>query len=232
MIRNIVFGGCSYTWGQSLHFYGNFNDDEHPKDGCYYSNKLLPHHYQYNVDHRFATIVSDFFGRKPIVCATNGNNNELIVKFIEKSINEYTDLVIFQSTAWTRCYEWLGGKNGGIKNQVILMDNLIDFCESKNILIRFIHLDVDSCILGVDDTFKEGENLLTQKIIDRTILIDERKSFYHLTERNIVGERPKYTVWGDYEYQPPDKHFNKLGHEYIANILIKHLEKIIKKPEY
>ena len=49
MIRNIVFAGCSFTWGQSLHFfaYGDESHNIHPLDGNYYENKLLPHHYQY-----------------------------------------------------------------------------------------------------------------------------------------------------------------------------------------
>ena len=39
MIRNIVFAGCSYTWGQSLHFfqYGDKSDNIHPLDGQYYA---------------------------------------------------------------------------------------------------------------------------------------------------------------------------------------------------
>ena len=42
MIRNIVFAGCSFTWGQSLHFfaYGDESDNIHPLDGNYYENKL------------------------------------------------------------------------------------------------------------------------------------------------------------------------------------------------
>ena len=86
MIRNIVFAGCSFTWGQSLHFfeYGENSDNIHPLDGQYYQNKLLPHHYQYNVDNRFPTIVSDYFGRKPIVDANNGGSTESICNTMRK----------------------------------------------------------------------------------------------------------------------------------------------------
>ena len=86
MIRNIVFAGCSFTWGQSLHFfqYGDGSDNIHPLDGNYYENKLLPHHYQYNVDNRFPTIVSDYFGRKPIVEANNGGSTESIYRTMGK----------------------------------------------------------------------------------------------------------------------------------------------------
>ena len=106
MIRNIVFAGCSFTWGQSLHFfqYGDGSDNIHPLDGDYYENKLLPHHYQYNVDNRFPTIVSDYFGRKPIVDAHNGGSTESIYKTMKK-INNLTDAVIVQTTQFHRSLE-------------------------------------------------------------------------------------------------------------------------------
>ena len=138
MIRNIVFAGCSFTWGQSLHFfaYGDESDNIHPLDGNYYENKLLPHHYQYNVDKRFPTIVSDYFGRKPIVEANNGGSTESIYKTMGK-INEYTDAVIVQTTQFHRSLE----TGISLTKQVSMLESIVDICEKKGLILRFIHWD-------------------------------------------------------------------------------------------
>ena len=57
--------------------------------------------YQSNVDRRFPTIVSDYFGRKAKVHTMNGSTWS-ICNHIMKSIDEFTDLVIAQTTNFSR----------------------------------------------------------------------------------------------------------------------------------
>ena len=170
MIRNIVFAGCSFTWGQSLHFfaYGDESDNIHPLDGNYYENKLLPHHYQYNVDKRFPTIVSDYFGRKPIVEANNGGSTESIYKTMGK-INEYTDAVIVQTTQFHRSLE----TGISLTKQVSMLESIVDICEKKGLILRFIHWDWPE------------EIEIPKKIKDKSIKILGMDTFYQITSEPI-----------------------------------------------
>jgi len=176
MIRKILFTGCSFTWGQSLFYHGNFEDDIHPRDSQYYVNKILPHHYQYQVDNRFATQVADYFGRKPIVNARNGGDNWNIA--LQSVGDEMTDFVIVQTTAYNRSMESQGKS---VKEQLQKFEEIIDNNEKNNIPVRFIHYgDLE-------------EKEVPKKILDRTIYILGKYSFWEMifkgtrknTERNL-----------------------------------------------
>lgn len=210
----MLFLGCSYTWGQSLHYYGEFEDDEHPKDGFYYGNKVLPHHYQYNVDNRFATIVADRFKRKPLVEATNGGSNDQMIIWGKGEIEKYgddIDCVIMQTSSFARGYDH--GYDEQAQIQMIL--DFIEYCESRDILIRFVHWDWE-------------ENTMVDEVRKRTILYDNKISFYHLTEGNGLGNFDIRTVsYLTYpKYKVHDSHFSKEGHIYMANIITQELLKL------
>lgn len=211
MISTMIFAGCSYTWGQSLHLYGGFNDDRHPQDGFYYEESLLPHHYQYNVDNRFATKVSDYFGRKPIVCARNGNSNPLMIDWIYGKLKENpnTDCIIVQTTSFARGYNQLGDDN----KQIQAFNELIKFVEERDILIRFIHMDLGGEHGGIE---------LSDEIKSRTILYDGKLHFFHtMLVKN--GSRDYRVVGAD--FGTSDTHFNLVGHQYLTKIIIEELEK-------
>ena len=198
MIRNIVFAGCSFTWGQSLHFfaYGDESDNIHPLDGNYYENKLLPHHYQYNVDKRFPTIVSDYFGRKPIVEANNGGSTESIYKTMGK-INEYTDAVIVQTTQFHRSLE----TGISLTKQVSMLESIVDICEKKGLILRFIHWDWPE------------EIEIPKKIKDKSIKILGMDTFYQITSEpinrkdGIINKDNKYYKYLACSSQLHDNHF-------------------------
>jgi len=211
MISTMIFAGCSYTWGQSLHLYGEFNDDRHPQDGFYYEESLLPHHYQYNVDNRFATKVSDYFGRKPIVCARNGNSNPLMIDWIYGKLKENpnTDCIIVQTTSFARGYNQHGDDN----KQIQAFNELIKFVEERDILIRFIHMDLGGEHGGIE---------LSDEIKSRTILYDGKLHFFHtMLVKN--GSRDYRVVGAD--FGTSDTHFNLVGHQYLTKIIIEELEK-------
>lgn len=211
MISKMLFAGCSYTWGQSLHYYGNFNDEKHPKDGFYYEHDLLPHHYQFNVDNRFATKVSDYFGRKPIVSARNGNSNPLMVDWIYRTLLQHPtiDCLVVQTTSFARGHS----QNKTESEQIQDFDNLIDYCEDRDILIRFLHMDVGG---DLPNTLQ-----LSNKIKDRTILFDGKIDWFHTILRDKDGKLDYRTVGHD--YQNSDTHFNLHGHSYLAKIIIDEL---------
>lgn len=213
MISKMLFAGCSYTWGQSLHYYAGFPDENHPKDGFYYEHSLLPHHYQYNVDNRFATKVSDYFGRRPIVSARNGNSNPLMVDWIYRTIEEHPsiDCMIVQTTSFARGY----GQNKNETQQLEEFDNLIDYCDERDILIRFLHMDLAGGVPGAIE--------LSEKIKNRTILFDGKLDWFHTMFRGEDGKMDYRTVASD--YGNTDTHFNLKGHEYLSKIIIEELSK-------
>jgi len=206
VIRNIVFGGCSITWGQSLHYHANFNDDIHPRDGFFYEDLIKSWHYQYMVDNRFSTKVADYFGRKAIVNARNGGSNLQISEGIWNNVNEYTDLILIQTTNFSR-------GNNKIKEQIDSFLDIIEKFEKKNILVRFIHWDIKYI------NFPE-------KILDRTIYINNEISFSNL----IFNKKSKLTI--KYSFGFEDYHFNQQGHDFMASEIIKYLSDYLEIPKY
>lgn len=207
MIRNIVFGGCSLTWGQSLHYYGYFKDAPLPKDGIFDLDKIKINHYQYIIDNRFATKVADYFGRKSIVRAMNGGDNCIIANLVNEKVNEFTDAIIIQTTAFSRC------KKKTIEEQMNMYLDIIEKYENTNIVIKFFHWDVPI-------------EFIPQKILDKTIFFDDDHSFWNL----LMGPKSIYTI--EKTFGIPDFHFNQRGHDLIAKILIKELEPLLTKPIY
>ena len=206
MIRNIIFGGCSITWGQSLHYYGYFEDALPDKNGFFDINKIKINHYQFIVDNRFTTSVADYFGRKPIVRAMNGGNNCLICETIEENVNEYTDAIIIQTTAFSRCSKT-------IKEQMEMFVDIIEKYEKNGIVIKFFHWDAPL-------------EFIPQQILDRTIYFNDSHSFWDL----LMNPESIYSI--EHSFSVPDRHFNKEGHELIKNILISELKPLLKLPNY
>jgi hypothetical protein len=213
MIRNIVFGGCSFTWGQSLHYHANFDDDIHPRDGLFYKDLIKNRHYQYMVDNRFSTRVADYFGRKPKVWAINGGDNCSICRNVLELIDENTDCIIIQTTSIHRCMEPEIDRPSDFNGQMECFLNIIREYEPKGIIVRFIHFDL------------EFENV-PKEIFDRTIKIKNQPTFYDL----LMQDDSKYTI--KHTFNCLDSHFNMDGHILITNHLIKHLSKYLEIPKY
>ena len=135
MIRNIVFGGCSYTWGQSLHLFNQSDvDGDGPSSNGFDENSVRSWEYQNNVDRRFATIVADYFGRKAKVHTHNGGSTWSIYNHVMKSIDEFTDLVIVQTTNFSRNH-FYSHNLASVESQIQLYEDLIEYSCEKNIPI-------------------------------------------------------------------------------------------------
>ena len=85
MKDNIIFGGCSFTWGQGLYYSNpNFKDLPIQADGIYdHNDKSFPssEHLKYMEENRFAAQVSKHFNVLPIVDKVNGGGNYTIYEF-------------------------------------------------------------------------------------------------------------------------------------------------------
>ena len=210
MIRNIVFGGCSYTWGQSLH---HFEDGDAPpsveKAGqVFHRDSLKYWEYQYNVNNRYPTFVADYFCRKPIVHTENGGTTYSICKHIKESINGLTDLVFVQTTSFIR--NVIDAQKISIEKQIQMYEDLVELCSKKNIPIIFIHWDWPS------------DYKMPESIRSRTIKIGDEYTFYHWTE----NER--------YRINEADSHLNRKAHKKLSTKIIQYLShyNILKKYTY
>ena len=85
-MKDIIFAGCSYTWGQSLWYEANFPNDNHPRDGFFYGNKVCEECYEYIVENRFANQVAKYFKKNALVAATNGGDLIQSINFVKNRL--------------------------------------------------------------------------------------------------------------------------------------------------
>lgn len=88
MKNNIIFAGCSFTWGQGLWSY--LETDEHVPsyDEYIFENKPLPPgSYEIRNKLRFPTLVSNHFDKTPIVKLSNGGCEYENIEFIHAIFN-------------------------------------------------------------------------------------------------------------------------------------------------
>ena len=211
MIRNIVFGGCSYTWGQSLHLFNKSDvKGDTPSSSAFVHERLRYWEYQSNVDRRFPTIVSDYFGRKAKVHTMNGGSTWSICNHIMKSIDEFTDLVIVQTTNFSR--NVIDGESISVEKQVDMFEEILTYCKSKNIPIRFMHWDWPFNIIEIPNGIK-----------DRTMKFDNEYTFFRWTSDG-----------SEYIVDKSDNHFNYKAHKLIAKRIIENIEELglLKKVKY
>lgn len=253
-MENIVFGGCSMMWGQSLWYHGNFENDNHPRDGMYYGNMVCPECKKYSEDNRFATQVAKYFGLKPKVKAINGGSNLESIEYCKKAIDKDTKLVIIQTTQFVR-------NNIKIDEQIEKFEEFVLETEEKNIPVRFIHwvwpnvteeelkivkqkrknpFNKRILIPSFESTIrKDGfdsvippidSNKLASKIIkDRTIFILNKFNFFDIIEwdysKNGNELNRKYTIAGKFGISKiPDTHLNLDGHNLFAKEIINYIE--------
>ena len=62
-MKNIIFSGCSFTWGQGLWHYGNFDDIVKPIEYEFDRDVIKDSHIHYMEKNRFSYIVSKYFGK-------------------------------------------------------------------------------------------------------------------------------------------------------------------------
>ena len=212
MIRNIVFGGCSYTWGQSLHLFNKSDVKSDTTSSSGFVHERLKYwEYQSNVDRRFSTIVADYFGRKALVDTMNGGSTITIYNHILQSIDKFTDLVLIQTTNFSR--NIVDSQNVSVEKQVDMYNELLEICSLKNIPVRFMHWDWPFDIIEMPNNIK-----------DKSMKFDGKYTFFHWTLDS------SYCV----DKENNDFHFNHKTHKLIAKRIIENIEELglLKKVKY
>lgn len=88
-MKNIIFSGCSFTWGQGLWHYGNFDDIVKPIQYEFDRDVIKDSHIQYMEKNRFSYIVSKYFGKSDIVKRVNGGSEDESLNFVKSCFKEF-----------------------------------------------------------------------------------------------------------------------------------------------
>lgn len=120
--KEMIFAGCSFTWGQGLYYYSNLSTLSEPKPNCYDADIVRYTHYEYAKILRFPRLVANHFKTFEVCQPFNGGSTYSIIEWWEKcfekvndrdkSLNgdwlrpkyDYSDFshIIYQFTQWTR----------------------------------------------------------------------------------------------------------------------------------
>lgn len=110
-MKGIIFAGCSFTWGEGLELYSNYDSinihsikrySYHFPDMGYFMPKS---HLKYIESNRFSRLVSHHFGTFDLVADKNGGNHQTMLNHIKKSLLECGDdigLIVVQITEYFR----------------------------------------------------------------------------------------------------------------------------------
>ena len=87
-MRGLLFGGCSFTWGQGLYFYSDLPDLYYPKPYEYHADKVTDAHLRFKDTLRFPRLVANHFNTFESFKTVNGGSEDETFYFFE---NIFTD---------------------------------------------------------------------------------------------------------------------------------------------
>ena len=233
--KGMIFGGCSYVWGQGLYYYSNMETLVNPLHPFGYNPGLLKEaHHRFKEAVRYPRIVAKHFNSFELVHPQNGGANDQIVNY------------------WSNCFKnrEKGAKVKGFQpdcyhrerpyNDMLLSyleKNNTDFATLNNELITKSLNNVKSflqeCeengvktyILTYADEYLEG--LKTDKwLSERFITINHASKNYECIDY-MLKENPHLTIFKDHEMfdvPPNDSHPTLKCHRIIAQNIINFIE--------
>lgn len=110
-MKGIIFAGCSFTWGEGLELYSNYNSINVNSIKRYSYNfpdigYFMPKsHLKYIESNRFSRLVAQHYGTFDLVTEKNGGNHQTMLTHIKKSLLDYGNdvgLIIVQITEYLR----------------------------------------------------------------------------------------------------------------------------------
>jgi hypothetical protein len=82
MMKGIIFAGCSFTWGQGLYHYSDFNDVIKSDDGNFKHENITDAHFKFKNTLYFPRLVANHFNTFETVRKTNGGSDENSINFV------------------------------------------------------------------------------------------------------------------------------------------------------
>jgi hypothetical protein len=206
--KGMMFGGCSFTWGQGLYYYSNLDTLREPLPD-HYDQKLLT---QAHLDHmkilRFPRLVANHFNTWEVVHPWNSGSNYSIIKYWEAAFNntdpydrqwthkqyEYSEIshFVFQLTQHHRdnfWIEWEGEKYFVPFHEVTqgkMQEIFLRWLDSKNLTLdqwmdNYIQENIDRVY-----TFLKN---LEDKGIKTTLMVWPNNYMEYVTKNPWLKER-------------------------------------------
>lgn len=88
-MKGLVFAGCSFTWGQGLYFYSDFNHTPKFDDWVYDYSLMTDALIKFKDTVRFSRIVSNHFKTFDVCKVTNGGSDLTSLMFLRKIFDKY-----------------------------------------------------------------------------------------------------------------------------------------------
>jgi hypothetical protein len=82
--KGIVFGGCSFTWGQGLYYYSNLETLKEPPPDCYDVKLVTDAHKRYGAMLRYPRLVANHFDTFEVCMLQNGGSEETTFMYIKR----------------------------------------------------------------------------------------------------------------------------------------------------
>ena len=87
-MKGLLFGGCSFTWGQGLYFYSDLPNLFNPPPYEYHGDKVTNSHYRYKDILRYPRLIANHFNTFEIFKNGNGGSEDETFEFFK---NIFTD---------------------------------------------------------------------------------------------------------------------------------------------
>ena len=84
----MMFGGCSFTWGQGLYYYSNLGTLCEPLPDCYDSKLVKQSHLEYMKLPRYPRLVANHFGTWEVVHPYNSGSNQSIINWWDGAFSD------------------------------------------------------------------------------------------------------------------------------------------------
>jgi len=86
--KGLVFGGCSFTWGQGLYYYSNLDTLNEPPPDAYNRSLLTDAHLKFAETLRFPRLVANHFNTFEVCMLQNGGSEDTTFCFLDKIFNQ------------------------------------------------------------------------------------------------------------------------------------------------
>ena len=87
-MKGLLFGGCSFTWGQGLYFYSDLPDLYNPPPYQYHNDKVTDAHKKFMETIRYPRLVANHFKTFEVFKNVNGGSEDETFNFFENIFND------------------------------------------------------------------------------------------------------------------------------------------------
>ena len=87
-MKGLLFGGCSFTWGQGLYFYSELPNLYNPPPYEYHGDKITDSHKKFMETIRFPRLVANHFNTFEVFKNVNGGSEDETFEFFDNIFND------------------------------------------------------------------------------------------------------------------------------------------------